>query len=245
MDSTIQQRPQNKDVFLHYTGVEHQNALDALYEKNKKALKNSSVLIKRGLYNPYEDLEKKEDCPPVRVSWHAHMNAGKNNEALPAVHSQEENILRMWQAGLRGCFYFTTGVFIKDIRVSEDGVIDIKSFNADTITLTTNHGILLSTAQGSEATFNVWEIINSSTQTTDLTYVRVTLSFEKCKDKEFAWTQPFWLTLDGNCFAVDRRREHNEIQQKSMRTDGSITKFSKKACGRFLQTTGYISRLYA
>lgn len=107
-------------------------------------------------------------------------------------------------AMMRGCFYFTTGVKIEDIRVDQHGCIIVESFNADKIVLTTDNGVILDTQHGKRAEFNPWLLLDGMTSVrSSATYVRVTLSYSRERgcgkaDVQFAWTQPFWYACNTN-----------------------------------------------
>ena len=47
-----------------------------------------------------------------------------------------------------GCFYFTTGVMVKDIRVEDNGIVNIGSYTADKIVLSNDKGLVLEEKHG-------------------------------------------------------------------------------------------------
>ena len=115
-----------------------------------------------------------------------------------------------------GCFYFSTGVNIINVSVSGT-VITVETSNAHHIVATTDHGINLAHEYATKISFDPWECLaKRRVPVGNPTYVRVTCSrvqFEAQDSsdgrqralQEYAWTQPFWLTLDGFSLARDRR----------------------------------------
>lgn len=123
----------------------------------------------------------------------------------------------MLHAVRSGCFYFSTGPTIDRIEV-EGTRITVAAAGAHKIVATTDDGAFLTQEYGASLSFDPWDLLaRRDAGTRDATYVRVTVSeavYEPPTQAgavqrsriEFAWTQPFWLSLDGFSLARDRRR---------------------------------------
>jgi len=123
----------------------------------------------------------------------------------------------MVSAVRRGCFYFTTGVDITDIQVVGTQ-ITVTTSNSMRITATTNKGIVLAQTFAATLCFDPWECLAKLETPVEATYVRVTCTRAthlpstqgnlQQSRHDAAWTQPFWLTLDGFSLARDRRLQN-------------------------------------
>ena len=104
-------------------------------------------------------------------------------------------------------------------RIEVEGTrITVAAAGAHKIVATTDDGAFLTQEYGASLSFDPWDLLaRRDAGTRDATYVRVTVSeavYEPPTQAgavqrsriEFAWTQPFWLSLDGFSLARDRRR---------------------------------------